>query len=112
MANRPRVPSTRSAKRPSLTEMTPLDSADAKDEGRSDGIAGADGSYDGASESLPDVKLRGEPVPILSREARIERAAYQRAQGRGFHPGSELDDWLAAEREVDAESFGASARRE
>ena len=94
MAPRPRVPSTRSAKRPSSKETTPLD------------------SVDDASESLPDVKLQGEPVHVLSRAARIERAAYQRAQGRGFHPGSELDDWLAAEREVDAESFGASTRRE
>ena len=30
----------------------------------------------------------------------IEQAAYRRAQARGFAPGHELDDWLAAEREV------------
>jgi hypothetical protein len=35
------------------------------------------------------------------RRRRIEFAAYLRAQGRGFAPGSELDDWLAAEREAE-----------
>ena len=34
------------------------------------------------------------------RERRIAVAAYLRAQARGFDPGFELDDWLAAEREV------------
>lgn len=37
-----------------------------------------------------------------SREERIARAAYQRAERRGFAPGGELDDWLAAERDIDA----------
>ena len=32
----------------------------------------------------------------------IAEAAYYRAEQRGFTPGSELDDWLAAEIEVDA----------
>jgi hypothetical protein len=35
------------------------------------------------------------------RHALIAKAAYLRAQRRGFSPGSELDDWLAAEVEVD-----------
>jgi len=33
---------------------------------------------------------------------RISEAAYQRAESRGFAPGYELDDWLEAEREIDA----------
>jgi len=33
----------------------------------------------------------------------IARAAYFRALNRGFAPGNELADWLAAEVEVDAE---------
>jgi len=33
----------------------------------------------------------------------IARAAYFRALNRGFAPGDELADWLAAEAEVDAE---------
>jgi hypothetical protein len=38
-----------------------------------------------------------------SRAARIARVAYQRAQQRGFSPGAELEDWLAAEREIDGQ---------
>lgn len=32
----------------------------------------------------------------------IAENAYFRAERRGFQPGFELDDWLAAEQEVDA----------
>jgi hypothetical protein len=32
----------------------------------------------------------------------IEQAAYLRAQRRGFGTGGEVEDWLAAEAEVDA----------
>ncbi len=39
--------------------------------------------------------------PSSSRAARIAVAAYHRAQRRGFVPGQELEDWLAAEREID-----------
>ncbi|MEY6431981.1 DUF2934 domain-containing protein [Thioalkalicoccus limnaeus] len=35
------------------------------------------------------------------REGLIRQTAYFRAQRRGFAPGSELEDWLAAEKEVD-----------
>jgi Protein of unknown function (DUF2934) len=36
-----------------------------------------------------------------SREALIAIAAYYRAERRGFLPGHEQEDWLAAEREID-----------
>ena len=36
------------------------------------------------------------------RRGLIAQAAYLRAQRRGFAPGHELEDWLAAEAEVDA----------
>lgn len=39
-------------------------------------------------------------------ELRIEmiaRAAYLRAEQRGFEPGRELDDWLAAAADIDAQ---------
>jgi hypothetical protein len=36
------------------------------------------------------------------RRERIERAAYFRAERRGFAPGHEVEDWLAAEVEVAA----------
>jgi hypothetical protein len=31
----------------------------------------------------------------------IAEVAYLRAQRRGFEPGHELEDWLAAEMEID-----------
>jgi Protein of unknown function (DUF2934) len=36
------------------------------------------------------------------RRAMIAEAAYLRAERRGFAPGGEREDWLAAEAEVDA----------
>jgi Protein of unknown function (DUF2934) len=41
-------------------------------------------------------------VSAGTRRAMIEQAAYLRAERRGFAPGSEVEDWLAAEAEVDA----------
>jgi hypothetical protein len=35
------------------------------------------------------------------REIMIAEAAYYIAERRGFEPGAELDDWLAAEAEID-----------
>jgi hypothetical protein len=40
--------------------------------------------------------------PHAGRHDEISRAAYQRAEQRGFEPGHALDDWLAAEKEIDA----------
>jgi hypothetical protein len=37
-----------------------------------------------------------------ARHALIAEAAYLRAERRGFEPGRETEDWLAAEVEVDA----------
>jgi hypothetical protein len=36
----------------------------------------------------------------------IAEAAYFRAQLRGFLPGHEIEDWLAAEAEVDRQLAG------
>lgn len=47
---------------------------------------------------------RGAPASEHTADERIvliAQAAYLRAEKRGFTPGSELDDWLAAEVEVD-----------
>ncbi|MBS0419479.1 MAG: DUF2934 domain-containing protein [Proteobacteria bacterium] len=40
-------------------------------------------------------------IPASLREDMIRDAAYLRAQARDFTPGAELEDWLAAEQEVD-----------
>ena len=48
-----------------------------------------------------------ELPPIMEnvrREMLIATAAYFKAAQRGFAPGGEVEDWLAAEREFDAAS--------
>jgi hypothetical protein len=46
-----------------------------------------------AIESAPDQSTEG-------RACRIAEAAYYKAQARGFEPGHEMEDWLAAEAEA------------
>jgi Protein of unknown function (DUF2934) len=41
---------------------------------------------------------------IAERHERIALAAYLRAEARGFEPGHELEDWLAAEQEIDGDT--------
>lgn len=43
------------------------------------------------------------------RNAKVREAAYFHAQARGFAPGHDLEDWLAAEHDVDACLFGEIA---
>ena len=38
----------------------------------------------------------------------IAEAAYYRASQRGFHGGAEVEDWLAAEAEIDGKLLGSS----
>jgi hypothetical protein len=40
------------------------------------------------------------------RQASIALAAYFRSESRGFAPGHEIEDWLAAEEEVDQRLLG------
>jgi hypothetical protein len=42
-----------------------------------------------------------ESSDALQRVTNIATAAYFKAEERGFAPGGELDDWLAAETEFD-----------
>jgi len=55
-----------------------------------------------SSESASSEAL-SETTPSASKEREeiIREAAYLKAQERGFEPGHELDDWLAAEQEAD-----------
>lgn len=48
--------------------------------------------------------------PVRCREM-IAEAAYFHAEHRGFEPGHELDDWLAAENQINAELTLDEARR-
>jgi hypothetical protein len=62
------------------------------------------------------VAAKGESKPILTRfvgqehrTALIAEAAFFRAEKRGFSPGHEEEDWLAAESEVDAKLMSAKS---
>ena len=50
----------------------------------------------------PEVTAASEAPARNGREERIREAAYAASERRGFEPGYETDDWLAAEREIDA----------
>jgi len=53
----------------------------------------------------PQALISATALPAVSAEERhamIARAAYLRSERRGFAPGSEAEDWLAAEKEIDA----------
>lgn len=63
-----------------------------------DGVASAKTD----TEVAPKATFVGEQLIYKERYERIAEAAYHRAAQRGFSPGNELDDWLAAEQEVDA----------
>jgi hypothetical protein len=60
--------------------------------------------------------VTGESKPTLTRfvgpehrAALIAEAAFFRAEKRGFSPGNEVEDWLAAESEVDAKLMSAKS---
>ena len=57
--------------------------------------------------SAPSAETISPPVsPVnISAEERwrmVATAAYHRAEKRGFEPGHEREDWLAAEKQIDA----------
>lgn len=59
----------------------------------------------------PDTGAEGSsPVTPQQRQIMICEAAYYIAEHRGFEPGHDVDDWLAAEREIDA-GLGSFASR-
>lgn len=49
-----------------------------------------------------------QTISAEERYRAIAHAAYLRAEKRGFAPGNEIDDWLAAEAEFDAACRSAS----
>jgi len=51
----------------------------------------------------PDSGTQGSiPVTPERRQIMICEAAYYIAEHRGFEPGHDVDDWLAAEQQIDA----------
>lgn len=45
--------------------------------------------------------VKNDPQVDIKRNDRIAKAAYYKAEKRGFAPGYEEQDWLAAEAEID-----------
>ena len=64
-------------------------------------------------EIAPETSTRDATASATSeaneRWQRTAVAAFYRAQARGFAPGGELDDWLAAERELSLADNAAAA---
>jgi hypothetical protein len=58
----------------------------------------------GMIDAMPAVKTFVGPE---QRTALIAEAAFYRAEKRGFEPGHEIEDWLAAESEVDVKLMQA-----
>lgn len=57
----------------------------------------------GRQPAHPSIVTRSSAfIEPQEREAMIAEAAYFRSAHRGFEPGHEVDDWLAAESEIDA----------
>ncbi len=56
--------------------------------------------------SIVDSSLQVVPHVAIDRQHLIAEAAYRRAETRCFTPGHELDDWLAAEAEVNQRLAG------
>jgi hypothetical protein len=50
-----------------------------------------------------EAQISARTDAAIARHALIAHAAYDLAQQRGFTPGDDLQDWFAAEREVDAQ---------
>lgn len=54
---------------------------------------------------------KAAPSAPADRESLVRMAAYLRAERRGFAPGYEIEDWLAAEAEVNERQDAKPAAR-
>lgn len=70
----------------------------------------------GSAESQPAAVSAAQPAAAAKAEARPERhrmiseAAYFRSERRGFAPGADVEDWLAAEADIDREMQSGGSR--
>ena len=55
-----------------------------------------------ATRDPPPASAELTSITASDRQSMIATAAYYRAEKRHFAPGGELDDWIAAEAEVDS----------
>ena len=64
-----------------------------------------------AARDTADIIVSGAQIELeraSAQHAMIAAAAYFRAERRGFEPGHELEDWLAAEAEVSGRRSSAA----
>lgn len=99
--NEPRTRQTLSRK--STTQLPSIEDIDPEQHQHANNADGASGTH------VPEiVNARLQRVDGAAstedREARIAARAYDLASRRGFAPGNELDDWLQAEKEFDADA--------
>lgn len=69
---------------------------------------------DGAEPEILNAHLQ-ESIEPERRRTMVAEAAYFHAEHRGFEPGHEMEDWLAAETQIDAAlrlSYPAAPLRE
>jgi|SRR3954469_4583589 hypothetical protein len=95
------------------TELNPGDTA-AERPSRKLASTGASGARKAAPERAEPPRSEGDGLATLSGDelnAMISRAAYLRAQARGFEAGHEVEDWLAAEAEIRAAMGGMREKR-
>ena len=95
------------------TEVNPGDTAPER-ASRKPAATGAAGVKKAAPERSGPPRSEGDGLARLSEDelnAMISRAAYLRAQARGFEPGHEVEDWLTAEAEIRAAMSGSRDKR-
>jgi hypothetical protein len=107
MTTRPRGTSGRSSKRkppPQAAGDEPKREDSNQSAAPAERVAASEEERPQAEVTSARLERREIPSFAETREQRIAEAAYWRAERRGFAPGRELDDWLEAEREIDARS--------
>jgi len=74
--------------------------------------AGCLGAVAAMVEKFDPLWFCGPGDEAAHRQSLIAQAAYFRAQQRGFEPGHELEDWLAAEKELTSLIAGGTSSRD
>jgi len=50
------------------------------------------------NETFSDSEIHSDAICLPNADASIAELAYYKSENRGFEPGHEIEDWLAAER--------------
>ena len=69
-------------------------------------LASETGSHSSPTTAITQSTLHRTPNVTVDHHTLLAEAAYRRAEQRGFDPGHELEDWLAAESELNQRLAG------